>query len=96
MLNVDAVNGEVRVELLDEEGNTIEGGGIEDCQPITGDHLRATVCFGRRYGSCVMRSGKLRFRFHLKNAKLYAFRATNTFLAEGAGAGASAGTNFWL
>lgn len=77
MLNVDARNGEARMEILTEDGQPLPGCAAADCVPITGDHLRATVEFKSRFETFVRHTGKVRFRFHLKNAKLYAFKAQN-------------------
>jgi|GEM_PF-732237 len=82
MLNVDATNGECRMEILGEDGNPIEGCSADDCLPITGDHIRAMVEFKEGRGTFVRHSGLVRLRFHLKNAKLYAVKATNTWWNE--------------
>ncbi len=81
-LNVDASDGEIRVEILKDDGQPLEGCSLEDCLPITGDHTRALVQFGPRRGNFIRHSGLIRYRFHLRNAKLYAFRSANTFLAK--------------
>jgi hypothetical protein len=81
-LNVEAENGEVLVEILGENGEPIEGCTKEDCQSITGNHQRAQVAFGRRRGNFIRHAGLVRFRFHLRNAKLYAFRAQNAYKLE--------------
>ncbi len=71
-LNVDASNGEVRVEILKENGEPLEGCSVAQCTPITGDHLRSVVQWPGQFDSFVRHTGKVRFRFHLKNARLYA------------------------
>jgi len=79
-LNVDAADGEVLVEVLDKSGTPVEGFRREDCVPIRGDWIRALVQF-RTAGSTettnrfVFGSGEFRFRFYLKRARLYAFKA---------------------
>jgi len=81
-LNVDATDGEARVEVLDREGKPVEGCTREDCVPIHGDHVRALVQFRAgpgeyfRRGSLCRFQGPVRFRCHLKKATLYAFKAT--------------------
>jgi len=75
MLNVDARNGEARLEILGENGEPLEGCAASDCQPITGDHLRAMVAYGPRRGTFVRHTGTIRFRVYLRNAKLYAIKA---------------------
>jgi hypothetical protein len=71
-LNVDARDGEVRVEILKEDGTILEGCAAAQCTPITGDHIRQVVEWPGQRGTWVRYTGKVRFRFYLKNAKLYA------------------------
>ena len=80
MVNVDATDGELRMEILDGEDRPIDGCAAEDCLPITGDHIREIVRFNEGRGSFVRYTGPVKFRFHLRNAKLYAFKAPNVFL----------------
>lgn len=77
MLNVDATDGSVRMEILDEACNPIAGCSAAECVPVTGDHHRAIVKFNSNFETFVRHTGKVRFRFHLKNAKLYAFKVPN-------------------
>jgi hypothetical protein len=72
-LNVEASNGEVRVEALDEAGQPILGADLAACQPISGDHLRVLVTFRDGHNE-IRHDGLLRLRFHLRNASLYAFK----------------------
>lgn len=83
MLNVDASQGEVRIELLDEQGKPIEGCAAADCEPITGDHVRAIVRFAPGRGTFVRHTGLVRVRFHLRSARLYAFKAPNAAIVNG-------------
>ncbi len=80
MLNVDARDGEARLEVLDAAGNPLEGCTRDDCQPIAGDHLRAVVNYGPRRGNFIRHTGPIRFRIHLRNATFYALKAPNVQL----------------
>ncbi|MEO6909163.1 MAG: hypothetical protein ABI210_14860 [Abditibacteriaceae bacterium] len=71
-INVNATNGEVRVEILQENGEPLEGCSAAQCTPITGDHIRAVLHWPGQRDSFVRHAGKVRVRFHLKNAKIYA------------------------
>lgn len=77
-LNVEAPRGEVSVEILDaQSGVPLDGAARADCRPISGDHLRAQVHYGERRGTFIRHSGTVRLRFHLRNARLYAFVVNN-------------------
>lgn len=70
-LNVDADEGEVRVQLTDPDGQAIPGYQFSDCRPITADSLAAPVQWQQPLSK--MRGKPLRMEFSLKNARLFAF-----------------------
>jgi len=81
-LNVDASEGETTVEVLNVDHTPVQGLTREACVPIHGDHIRKMVNFA--YGSTSdshhrnwlqLSEKTVRLRFHLNNAKLYAFKA---------------------
>jgi hypothetical protein len=82
-LNVDAAEGEARVELLDEDSNPIPGFTKRDCEPIRTDGARTVVRFKGSLGSLAGKT--LRLRFHLRNAKLYAVRTPGLDLLSAGG-----------
>jgi hypothetical protein len=69
-----AADGEIRVGLLDAAGNPIAGYTIEDCIPITGDHIETAVVWkaGKDVGKFSGTPVKLVIR--MKNASLFAFQ----------------------
>lgn len=74
-LNVDATKGDVRVEVLDEAGAPIESFGQADATPIAGvDKIRATAQWQGKGDLSSLKQRVIRLRFHLKNARLYAFQ----------------------
>lgn len=81
ILNVDASAGEALVEITDVDGRPIEGVTKADCQPIRTDRTRVVVNFRAGPGQYFSRGNFLRFahdirfRFYLRNARLYAFKA---------------------
>ena len=81
MVNVDARGGELRVEILGENDQPLPGCAAADCLPITGDHVRALVEFKVGRGTFIRHTGPVRFRFHLRTARLYAYKAPNAFPA---------------
>lgn len=76
-LNILAPEGAVWMEILDEAGNPIPGLARTDCEPLTGNEIRAVCKFSSPRGTFLRHTGRIRLRFHLKDARLYAFRAPN-------------------
>ena len=83
-VNVDVrPGGSVRVGLLDENGEPVPDHGVNDCLPITGDHLAKLVRW-RKGGDVTVRAGKpTRIRVELKDASLYAFQFTVGYAGTG-------------
>ncbi len=78
-LNVDVrPGGVVRVGLLDEQGEALPGRGVQDCRPITGDHLDAVVQWkmGADIGALANRPARL--RIELRNSSLFGFQFVTT------------------
>lgn len=74
-VNVDAAEGECRVAVLDTQGQTLPGYTREDCVPIMGDSVRHTARW--RGGNTLPFGEPIRFRFHMKRAKLYSYRVAD-------------------
>jgi hypothetical protein len=73
VVNANATGGSLTVEALDPEGTVIEGFGTADCAPITTDSVRHVLRW-RDNPDCHLLQGRpIKLRFHLRNAKLYAF-----------------------
>ena len=76
IVNTDATDGELRVEVLSEDRAPIQGYDAADCEPIATDELRAPVRWSDR--SMKQLQGKtIRLRFQLDGAKLFAFVLRN-------------------
>ena len=92
-VSVDAARGEVRVEIVDAETRKpLEGAGREDCVPIQGDDALLPVRYGARRGTWVRHAGRVRFRIHLRQARLYALKAPHCRLGDRPGRE----RNLWL
>ena len=75
-VNADAGNGKLKVEVLNGDGRTIHGFDAAACEPITTDTFRAQVTWrGKSLKELFGR--KIRLRFHLTRANLFAFQVTN-------------------
>ena len=69
-LNADAGDGEVRVEVLSEDGYRVRGYARDDAAPITGDGLRHTVRWRKEISDLAL--GRYVLRMHLDRAAVYA------------------------
>lgn len=70
-VNVDAPEGSLKVEILDENGNVIEG--FADSRAITTDSTKVKVMFGNNDDISALSGKNVKFRFTLTNGKLYSF-----------------------
>ena len=74
-LTVNArVGGDLRAEILDQDGDVIPGYGAQQCNPVRGDSLRHAVTWRSGADRVPRREAGLRIRFHLRDTDLYAFR----------------------
>ena len=73
-LNTAVNGGWVKVEVLDRQGNVIDGYSRDDCDPISADTVNQKVTWGSR-SELPETNDSLRFRFLLVNAALYSFMA---------------------
>ena len=70
-VNVDAAKGALRVGVLDAGRR-----GLADCRPITADATDGIVMWQGGKDLAALKGKKIRLRFELKSATLYAFRFT--------------------
>ena len=88
-----AIDGELRVEVLDEAGHSIAPFTPEQCSPVRGDATRTAVSWkGASLESLAGRPVKL--RFWLDEARLYAFWISPWPTGESRGATAAGGPEF--
>ena len=73
-LNLDASRGEVRVALLDAEGKPLPGWGLEDCTPISGDHLDHTAKWNSVSDLSALSGSTVRIQFALRQSVLYTWQ----------------------
>jgi len=70
-VNADGSKGELRVALLDEDGNALPSYEVEDCIPVTTDSVRHRVHWK---SSAHLPEGKpFRIRFYIRSADLYSY-----------------------
>jgi hypothetical protein len=66
--------GEVRIEVLSDEGRPIEGFTLSQCDAIFGDQISRTVTWGGNADVSRISGKPIKLRFVLKDADLYSFR----------------------
>jgi hypothetical protein len=72
-VNVDCPDGELTVEILDEDGKAIEPFSLENCHLVSSDKTLAQVNWQQDNNLSALVGKPVQFRFHLKNGSLYAF-----------------------
>jgi len=72
-VNVDAPDGQLRVEVLDKVGRAIEPFTRDACRPLSCDKTLARVTWQGAGDLARVSDRPVRFRFHLRRGKLYAF-----------------------
>jgi hypothetical protein len=72
-VNAAAAQGELRVEVLDEQGNVIEPFSRATCAPIALDRTLIPVTWQGAADLAALAGRPVRFRFHLRQGCLYAF-----------------------
>ena len=72
-VNVAAAGGELRAEILDADGRTLEPYTKDNCVPVQTDTTRTEVRWKQVDHLAALNGRPIRFRFHLRDAQLYAF-----------------------
>lgn len=89
-VNVECPKGELRVEILDGSNNVLESFSAKNCKAIKADNTCKIVEWVGVNDLSTIRERPVKFRFHLKNGKLFAFwvspnksGASNGYLGAG-------------
>lgn len=72
-VNVDAPAGELRVEVLDEKRQVVPPFSRENCIPVQADSTIHEVTWSNANDLTALTGRPVRFRFHLRNGRLYSF-----------------------
>jgi hypothetical protein len=72
-VNLDAPQGKLRVEVLDEGGQVLAPFDKAGCLPAVGDSTRQAVRWEAAPDLSTLAGKPVRFRFHLTHGRLYAF-----------------------
>jgi len=66
--------GYIIVELLDNQGNIIQGHSADDCIPLTGNEISRVVDWKQGSDLSALQNTAVKFRFKLKDADLFSLR----------------------
>ena len=72
-VNVNCPEGELRVEVLDKDGNVLKGYSAEECRPVKADSTIERVRWKGKKDLASLAGQAVRFRFYLTNGEIYAF-----------------------
>jgi hypothetical protein len=72
-VNVDCPEGELKVEVLDKDGDVIEPFTLANCEPISSDKTLVKVNWKGKRDLAELSGKPVRFKFHLENGSLYSF-----------------------
>lgn len=72
-VNIDASQGEMQVEVLDNNGKVLEPYSRKNCQPIRANTTFQPVTWKGANDLAPLAGKKVKFRFHLRNGRLYSF-----------------------
>lgn len=73
VVNADARNGEIRVEVLDEDGTVVNGYSRNACRPVCGDDTDHVIHWQGTNGLGALQGRPISLRVTLRNAQLYSF-----------------------
>lgn len=89
-INADASKGKIAVELLDENGKVIKGYAKTDCIPITNNGTKIKIAW-KDNTQVKVSTDKVRIKFYLTNASMYAFWVSGYESGESGGYTAGGG-----
>ena len=93
-VNLDAPDGELRVEVLDREGRVVPGYAADHAVPVRGDSTRARVTWTGAADLGAVAGRAVRFRFTLRRGRLYAFWVSSSTSGASHGYVAAGGPGF--
>lgn len=93
-VNADNPQGDLRVELLDEDENVIQPFSAKGCHPVHLDSTRSHVTWKGAGDLSPLAGRTVRFRFHLRAGKLYSFWISSSLSGVSHGFVAAGGPGF--
>jgi hypothetical protein len=93
-VNIDAKQGELRVELVDQRNQVIKPFSAENCMPVSGDSTRQAIRWNHGKNLSSLSGTPVRLRFHMVNGSLYSFWVSPDMTGASYGYVAAGGPGF--
>jgi hypothetical protein len=93
-VNVACPDGQLRAEVVTQQGESVPGLSLSDCTPVTIDSTRAMVTWGSTRSLRPMSGTPLRLRFSISSGRLFSFWISPTVNGESNGFLAAGGPNY--
>ena len=93
-VNADASHGQLRVSVLDRQGNELPGFSEADCRPLTGSEVTQQVSWSSRRSLGELQGQDVRIKFQQNASDLYAFWFSPSERGESLGFVAAGGPEF--
>ena len=93
-VNVQTAAGEMRVEALDERGQTLAPFTRARCQPLSTDATKVRVCWQGVEDLSQLQNRPVQFRFYVRSGRLFAFWVSPSLRGESHGYVAAGGPGF--
>src|SRR5262245_17872863 len=93
-VNVDDPKGELRVEILNQAGQVLPRFTAKNCAPVSANKALQSIRWNGVEDLSSLANQPVRFRFHLKNGKLYAFWVSPQISGASQGYVAAGGPGF--
>ena len=84
-VNCNAINGSLKIEILDENGDLIQPFSADKCDLVNSDSTKKQITWLEINDLSSIQGTKVRFRFYANNTKLYSFWVSNTSKGESGG-----------
>lgn len=93
-VNVDSSEGSLKAELLDEDGNVVDGFSADECEPVSEDSTISLVTWKNNDSLAAFAGKPVRLRFILDKAHLYSFWVSTSQAGESRGYVAGGGPGY--
>lgn len=90
-VNVDAVRGQLRMEVLDERSEVVEGYSKEECNSLTTNTTKSAIHWKRKNNLAELSGKTIKLKFYLRNASLFSFWVSEFESGESGGYTAGGG-----